>query len=171
MAKETEIEKKLKKCEENLKEMRRLELMEQSVISGMREEGFSEKALKYFRYRENFLTNPLEYKADGVGFSNSDCGDWVEIYLKIGEDIIKDAKYTTEGCPGVIISASALTSQSIGASIYEAEELNVSSVVEYLREGQKGFPERMQGCCGIAVRALKDAINNYESIKKGRKNF
>lgn len=165
MIEETKFEKELKECEKKLEEMRRLKLVEQSVIAGLREEGFSEKAVKLFRYRENFLIiNPREYEADAVGSFTGSCGDRVDIYLKIEEDIIIDVKYTTDGCPGAVTSASALTSQLIGKSISEAKKLNTNSIVEYLREDQKSLPKHMYNCCEIAVKSVKNAINNYEII-------
>lgn len=167
MAKENKIEKKLRECEKKLGEMKRLKLVEQSVIAGLKEEKFSEKAIKLFRYRKNFLIiDPEEYKADAVGFFVGSCGDRVDIYLKIKGNIIRNAKYTTDGCPGAVTSGSALTSLLIGKKIDKAQKLNVESVVKYLKEDQKGLPEHMRNCCVIATGALKDAINKYKTIKK-----
>ncbi len=167
MTEENKIEKKLKECEKKLEEMKRLKLVEQSVIACLREDGFSEKALELFRYRKNFLiTNPVEYKADVVGSFTGSCGDKVDIYLKIEEDVIKDAKYTTDGCPSAVTSGSAVTLLLVGKRIDEAKKLNIKLVVNYLKEGQKDLPKHMYNCCEIAVESLKDAINKYEAIKK-----
>ncbi len=55
--------------EEELEELKRLKSVEQSVIAGLREEGFSEKAIEFFRYRKNFLLpdDSLKETADTVG--------------------------------------------------------------------------------------------------------
>jgi|AntAceMinimDraft_9_1070365.scaffolds.fasta_scaffold62080_4 nitrogen fixation NifU-like protein len=168
MTEENKIEKKLRECEKKLGEMARLKLVEQSVIAGLREEGFSEKALELFRYRKNFLIGgPEEYEADVVGSFTGSCGDRVDIYLKIEENVIKDAKYTTNGCPGAVTSASAVTLLLIGKRIDEAKNLNIKSVIEYLKKGQKSLPKHMYDCCGIPIGSLKDAVSKYETKKRG----
>lgn len=161
------IEKRLRECEKKLEEMKRLKLVEQSVITGLKEEGFSEKALELFQYRKNFLIGNLaEYRADVIGSFTGSCGDRVDIYLKIEEDVIKDAKYTTDGCPGAVTSASAVTLLLIGKRVDEAKNLNINSIIEYLKEGQKSLPKHMYDCCGISIGSLKDAIGKYENMKR-----
>jgi len=44
-------------------------------------------------------------------------------------------------------------------NVDEAKKLNINSVVEYLKEGQKSLPKHMYDCCGIAVGSVRDAIN------------
>lgn len=171
MSEESEIEEKLRECEKKLGEMERLKLVEQSVIIGLREGGFSEKALELFRYRKNFLTQiPSGYKADTVGSFTGSCGDRVDIYLKIEEDAIKGMKYTTDGCPGAVTSASALTELAIGKKLKEVRKLTVNSVVEYLKEGPKGLPKNMHDCCVIAVGSLRDAVNKFK-LKKYKSKY
>lgn len=152
--------------EEEHEELKRLKLVEQSVIAGLREEGFSEKALELFRYRKNFLTQyPSEYNADVKGEFTGSCGDHVDIYLKIEENKIEDAKYRTDGCPGAVTSTSALTELVVGKEIEEAKEINVNSIIEYLKEGSGGLPKHMYDCCGIAVGSLRDGIKKWEEKK------
>ena len=149
---------------EEFEELTRLRLVEQAVIAGLREGGFSEKALEFFRYRKNFLLpdDPLKDNADVVGSFTGACGDHVDIYLKIGQDIIRDAKFLTDGCPGAVTSAAALTEMIKGEDTTRASELKVPDVVGFLKEGAKGLPRNMHDCCGIAVGALRDAIAKYK---------
>lgn len=149
---------------EELEELRRLRLVEQSVIAGLREEGFSDKALEYFRYRKNFLlpNDPLKDNPNIVGSFTGACGDHVDIYLKIEGDRIKDAKYLTDGCPGAVTSASALTETIKGKRIDQIIRLRVPDIVGFLKEGPRGLPKHMYDCCGIAIGALRDAIAKYK---------
>lgn len=157
------LKEELEECKKNLKELERLKLVEQSVIMGLREEGFSEKALELFRYRKNYLTiHPSDYKANVVGSFTGSCGDKVEIYLKIKGDMIKEARFLTDGCPGAVTSASALIELAVGKNTEEARKLNVISITEYLKEGSRGLPKHMYDCCGIAVGALINALKNYK---------
>ena len=148
---------------EEFEELRRLKLVEESVIAGLREVGFSKIALGFFRYRKNFLLegDPLKDNADAVGSFIGTCGDHIDIYLKIEENIIKDAKYLTDGCPGAVTSASALTEIIKDRGINQVTKLEISDVVEFLKEGSRGLPKHMYDCCGIAIGALRDAITRY----------
>lgn len=158
-----ELIEKLRKYEEELEDLERLKSIEQSTMRGLKEEGFSEKALELFKNKENFLTqDPSEYKADASGGFTGACGDHVDTYLKIDERVIQDAKYTTDGCPGAVTSSSAITELAKDKTLKEAKEYTVSDIVEYLKEGDRGLPEHMHDCCGIAVGSLQKAIKQYE---------
>lgn len=149
---------------EELEELRRLRLVEQSVIAGLKETGFSNRALEFFRHRKNFLLpdDPLKDSADTVGGFTGACGDHIDIYLRIEGDIIKDAKFLTDGCPGAVTSAAALTEVAKDRSINRVLKLEISDVIGFLKEGPKGLPRHMHDCCGIAIGALRDAIAQYK---------
>ena len=147
--------------EKELKELKRLRKVE-------KEEGFSDKALEFFRYRKNFLIegDELENKADAIGNFTGACGDSVTIYLKISEGKVEDAKYRTNGCPGAVTGASALTEIAKGKTVEEVNKLKISDIVDFLREEDKSLPKHMYDCCGIAIGSLTKAIKQY---KKGGK--
>ena len=157
------LQEQLEECRARLRDLERLELVEESVIVGLREEGFSEKAIELFRYRTNFLTqqDPLGDNADAVGAFTGVCGDQITTYLQISDQWIQEAKYTTDGCPGAVTSGSALTEMVKGRSLAQARKLGVQDVTKFLKEGSKGLPRNMWDCCGIAVGSLRQAINNY----------
>lgn len=157
------LEAELEECKQKLQELRRLKLVEESVIVGLREEGFSKKAIELFRYRKNFITqhDPLKDDADAIGVFTGVCGDQITTYLKISDQRILDAKYSTDGCPGAVTSASALTEMVKKQSIDRARSFTVTDVTEFLKEGATGLPQNMWDCCGIAVGSLRQAINNY----------
>jgi NifU-like protein involved in Fe-S cluster formation len=54
----------------------------------------------------------------------------------------------------------------IGKRVDEAKNLNINSIIEYLKEGQKSLPKHMYDCCGISIGSLKDAIGKYENMKR-----
>ena len=153
---------------EELEELRRLKLVEQSVVTGLKEAGFSDKALEFFGYKKNFLLDEdsLKGNADAIGGFTGACEDHVDIYLRIEENTIRDAKFVTYGCSGAVISAAALAEMAKNRNIDEAFKLNVSDVVEFLREGSKGLPKHVYGCCSIAIGALKDAIARYKKLSE-----
>ena len=159
------LKEKLKHYEEKLKELERLKKVEQSLIVGLKEEGFSDKALELFRFRKNFLVegDTLENDPDAVGGFTGTCGDRVDTYLRIDKEkgIIENAKYRTNGCPGAVTSASALTELAKGKRLEEALKLNVADVIGYLEDGTGSLPKHMWDCCAIAVGSLREAIKQY----------
>ncbi len=150
-----------------LEELKRLKLVEQSVVVGLKESGFSDRALEFFGYKRNFLLDedPLKKKANAIGGFTGACGDHVDIYLEIEGNIIEDAKFVTYGCSGAVISAAALAEMVKNKNIDQTFKLNVSDVVKFLKEGPRGLPKHRWDCCGIAVEALRDAIARYKKIK------
>ena len=143
-------------------ELKRLRRVEESVLVGLREEGFSEKAIEFFRRRKNFLVegDPLKNNADVVGSFTGSCGDQVDTYLKINKNIIEDAKYITNGCPSAVTSASALTQFVKGKTLEEAGKLTMLDIIGFLKEENKSLPKH--DCITIAIRSLKDAVRRYK---------
>jgi NifU-like protein involved in Fe-S cluster formation len=159
------LKEKLKQYKEKLKELDRLQKVEQSIMVGLKEEGFSDKALDFFRYRRNFLLegDPLAKNAETTGGFTGKCGDHIDTYLRIDQDhgIIEDAKYRTDGCPGAVTSASALTELAKGTNLEEALQLNVGDIVKSLEDGTGGLPKHMLDCCAMAVGSFREAIKRY----------
>lgn len=160
------LKEKLKRYEEKIKELERLKNVEQSIMVGLKEEGFSDKALDFFRYRKNFLLkgDSLEKNADEIGGFTGKCGDHIDIHLRIDKEkgIIDDARYRTDGCPGAVASASALTELAKGKNVEEALKLNVVDAVRSLEDGTGGLPKHMWDCCAMAVGSLREAIKRYK---------
>ena len=68
--------------------------------------------------------------ANAIGeVGNAKCGDIMRIYLKIEDDVIKDAKFKTFGCCAAIASSSVATDMVKGRSIDEALKIRNSDVV------------------------------------------
>ena len=121
---------------------------------------YNEKVMDVFRNPKNVgeIENP-----DGVGrVGNASCGDIMEIYLKIENDIIVDAKFKTFGCAAAIATSSTATEMVKGMTIKEALEVTNKKVVETLG----GLPAQKLHCSVLAEEAIKKAIENYLSKKK-----
>ena len=121
---------------------------------------YNEKVMDVFRNPKNVgeIENP-----DGVGrVGNASCGDIMEIYLKIENDIIVDAKFKTFGCAAAIATSSTATEMVKGMTIKEALEVTNKKVVETLG----GLPAQKLHCSVLAEEAIKKAIEDYLSKKK-----
>lgn len=120
---------------------------------------YNDKVLKVFANPQN--VGEIE-NADGVGtVGNASCGDIMQIYLKIENDIIVDAKFKTFGCAAAIASSSTATEMIKGKSIDEALQIKNADVVEAL----EGLPPQKIHCSVLAEEAIEKAIEDYKSKK------
>lgn len=120
---------------------------------------YNEKVIEVFNNPKNVgeIENP-----DGVGLvGNASCGDIMQIFLKIENDIIVDAKFKTFGCAAAIATSSTATEMIKGMHIDEALKITNKKVVECLG----GLPSQKIHCSVLAEEAIQKAINDYLSKK------
>lgn len=121
---------------------------------------YSEKVQEHFRNPRNVgeIENP-----DGVGHvGNPTCGDIMELYIKVDNDVITDAKFKTFGCGAAIATSSMVTEMVIGKTVDEALTISNRAVAEALG----GLPAVKMHCSVLAEEALQSAIDDYMSRKK-----
>lgn len=100
---------------------------------------------------------------DGYGkVGNPSCGDIMEIFLKIENDIITDVKFRTFGCASAIATSSVSTEMVLGKDIHEALAITNKVVAEALG----GLPATKMHCSVLAEEALKEAIEDYLAKKQ-----
>jgi len=120
---------------------------------------YTEKVMDHFTNPRNVgvIENP-----DGYGkVGNPSCGDIMEIFLKIDNDIITDVKFRTFGCASAIASSSVSTELVKGKTVEEALRITNKAVVEELG----GLPAVKMHCSVLAEEAIKLAIEDYLSKK------
>lgn len=116
---------------------------------------YTEKVMDHFMNPHNVgvIENP-----DGYGkVGNPSCGDIMEIFIKVENDIITDVKFRTFGCASAIASSSVSTDLVKGKTIEEALKLTNKKVVEELG----GLPPVKMHCSVLAEEAIHKAINDY----------
>ncbi len=126
-------------------------------------EGYSSKLMEYFLNPRNVgeIANP-----SGKGrVGNIVCGDIMELYLKIENDIIVDAKFKTLGCGAAIATSSMITELVKGKTVEEALKVSNKAVVEALG----GLPVQKLHCSVLAEEALKAAVEDYKKKQKEEK--
>jgi len=124
---------------------------------------YSEKVMEHFKNPRNVgeIENP-----DGVGHvGNPVCGDIMELYIKVKDGIIVDAKFKTFGCGAAIATSSMVTEIVKGKSIEEALKISNKAVAEAL----DGLPAVKMHCSVLAEDALKSAIEDYLEHQKLKK--
>ena len=119
-------------------------------------EPYSEKVMDHFRNPRNVgeIENP-----DGIGHvGNPMCGDVMELYIKVENDTIVDAKFKTFGCGAAIATSSMATELVIGKSIREARQITNKVVAKAL----DGLPAIKMHCSNLAEEALTAALEDYK---------
>jgi len=124
---------------------------------------YSQKVMEHFMHPRNVgeIENP-----DGVGHvGNPICGDIMELYIKVKENVIIDAKFKTFGCGAAIATSSMVTEMVKGKTIEEALKISNKTVAEAL----DGLPPVKMHCSMLAEDALKLAIEDYLKKEKDDK--
>lgn len=125
-------------------------------------QGYSSKVMEHFANPHNVGEIP---DADGVGkVGNPVCGDIMNMYLKIENNIIVDAKFKTFGCGAAIATSSMSTDLIKGKSIDEALKLTNDVVAEALG----GLPKVKMHCSVLAEQAVRNAIDDYLKKTTGK---
>ncbi|MBU1205957.1 MAG: iron-sulfur cluster assembly scaffold protein [Proteobacteria bacterium] len=99
--------------------------------------------------------------ADGVAMITGPCGDTMEIWLGVREDVIKEARFWTDGCGTSIASGSMVTELAKGKTIREAMRITQKDVLDALG----GLPEESQHCALLAADTLREAVKDYLAYK------
>jgi len=122
--------------------------------------GYSQKVLEHFMNPRNVgvIENP-----DGYGkVGNPVCGDLMEMFLRVKDDIITDIKFRTFGCGSAIATSSMVTEMAKGMHVDQAMKLTRNDVANEL----EGLPPQKMHCSNLAADALHEAIKDYKR-KKG----
>ena len=123
---------------------------------------YSEKVMDHFRNPRNVgeIKDP-----DGIGHvGNPVCGDIMELYIKVKDNVIEDAKFKTFGCGAAIATSSIMTELVKGKTIEEALNISNKAVVEAL----DGLPPVKLHCSVLAEDAFKSAVDDYLKKKTGK---
>jgi nitrogen fixation NifU-like protein len=122
--------------------------------------GYSKKVMDHFMNPRNVgvIENP-----DGYGkVGNPVCGDLMEMYIRVENDIITDIKFKTFGCGSAIATSSMVTELAIGKHVDEALKITRNDVATEL----DGLPPQKMHCSNLAADALHAAIEDYKKKKK-----
>lgn len=116
---------------------------------------YSDLVIEHFMHPRN--VGVIE-DADAVAKLESPvCGDLMEVYLKIRDNRIEDAKFRTFGCGAAIASSSMATEMIKGKTLEEALAISDEQVAEALG----GLPEKKMHCSNLAASTIHRAIENY----------
>ena len=100
--------------------------------------------------------------ADGFAIMQSDCGESMEIWLRIKDEHIEDIGFWSDGC-GATIACGSMISELVQRKAVEAAlRINEHDIVNAFN----GLPEGNVHCAELAVNTLREAVKVY--LKKNR---
>ncbi len=87
-------------------------------------------------------------------YRNQGCGDGYRIFLRVEDDRIADASYTTTGCGFGLAALAIVTELAKGRTIEEAGRISTDEI----NQGLDGFPPRRQNYPVSALEAFQSAL-------------
>lgn len=122
---------------------------------------YSKEVMDHFTNPRNVGEIP---DADGMGEEgNPTCGDMMQLFIKVKDDRIVDAKFKTFGCGAAIAVSSMITEMVKGKTLDEALKISKEKVAEELG----GLPAQKMHCSNLGADALRKAIEDYKSKQAG----
>ena len=85
------------------------------------------------------------------------CGDTMEVYLVVRDDVIQEIKYHTDGCGNTRSCGHAIARRALGRNVTDALSISAG---ELIRSGECQ-PEEGRHCAILAVSTLYRAIADY----------
>jgi nitrogen fixation NifU-like protein len=119
---------------------------------------YSEKVIQRWLHPEYLgeIENP-----QGYGRVTGPCGDTVTIFLRIMNDKIIDARFTTDGCATTVAAGCMACELSIGKSLRQAYRITKDVILEHL----DGLPEESTHCAVLASDTLREALTDSLASK------
>lgn len=124
---------------------------------------YSDKVMDHFSNPRNMgqIDEP-----SGIGrVGNVICGDVMNLYIKVEDGKIIDAKFKTFGCGAAIATSSMVTEMVKGKALEEALKISNKAVAEAL----DGLPPIKMHCSVLAEEALQAAVKDYFARAEGAK--
>lgn len=113
---------------------------------------FSARAVQHIQHPrfEGPLENATHYGQEGTPGE----GPYCQVWLRMPETVIEDARYKCNGCAAMIASASQAMELVVGRTTGEATRLEPHDLIVVLG----GLPEGKEHCAERAVSALRKAL-------------
>lgn len=101
-------------------------------------------------------------ESDGYGTRTGECGDTVEMYIRVDGDRIRSVSINTQGCINTNACANTVACLAEGKKIDEAWEITPENVTDYLET----LPEEEVHCAELAIGAFYLALTDYRELRK-----
>jgi len=132
----------------------------EAVLRKKAEELYSEKVVDYGTNPKNYgiIDNP-----DGYAKELDECGKDVEMFLRVRNGKVDEAKFSAKGCMFTVAACNAAAEMSKGKAIPACFKINQSSILDHLG----GLPADHIHCVLFAALIFQRSLRNY--IVKNKK--
>ncbi len=131
----------------------------QNQLHGNIREVYSETTVRHIVRPHNAGSLP---DADGFGSLHSDCGEGMDIWLKVRNGMVEQASFWTDGCAATIACGSMATELATGKQIAEALAITPRQVADALDR----LPEGNFHCAQLAADTLRAALRDHLALKR-----
>ena len=132
----------------------------QKEINDKELEDYNEYVVNLFHNPKNWGKPPEEEISIWHAYEGP-CGDTMQFFLKIKDNVIEKANFITDGCGATVAAGSQTTLMIEGKPLNFAESL----VPEDIDKALKGLPEDHKHCAELAIRTLKHSVEKYKYNK------
>jgi nitrogen fixation protein NifU and related proteins len=135
--------------------------MMDDALAGLQEEIDARMRRTYTETVIDHAMNPRNVgmlsAADAWARLTGPCGDTMEVWIKVRENIVDRASFWTDGCGASIACGSMVTELARGRTIEECLEIGEQGVLDALGD----LPEESRHCALLAATTLKAAAGDY----------
>lgn len=134
-------------------------------VEQIQKEIIDEEIRRYNEYIVSLMQDPKNWgKPDSSEISvwhayEGPCGDTMQFFLKIQDEIIVKANFITDGCGATIAAGCQTTMMIQGKSLEYAENLKPNDIDDALG----GLPDDHKHCAELTIRTITRAIEKYRS--------
>lgn len=122
---------------------------------------YTQKVLELFKNPKN--VGEMKDADVTVTVGSPVCGDMMQMFLKVKDDKILDAKFLSFGCAANIATGSITTELIKGKTVDEADKLSMKDIANELG----GLPNLKMHCAVLANKALHKATEEYRKKRSG----
>lgn len=126
--------------------------------------GLSQVSHNFLRLAEHPVNIGSIENCSAKAIAVGQCGDSMEVFLKVEDETIKEVKVRPQGCIYTWVCASAMSEMAQGRRIEEALRIEPEELAGKLG----GLPEDHLHCARLAVNTLGEAIGDYYKANSGR---
>lgn len=125
---------------------------------------YSDKVVDHFNHPRNMGSFPKEDPQVGTGMVGApECGDVMNLQIKVQDHTIVDAKFETFGCGSAIAGSSLATEWLKGKTLAVAARIKNTDIVQELNLS----PVKIH-CSVLAEDAIKAALTDFHQKKDAR---
>ena len=95
--------------------------------------------------------------ASSVGRVTGPCGDTMEIYLQLDDNLIQEASFFTDGCGSSVACGSMAAELASGKGLDDAAQIGGDTILDALG----GLPEEETHCAYLAAETLQVALHEW----------